>query len=636
VRIVPNRPQLDAFSADISLDGLSVAHANGLGYGAQGIINVPLAETIAFRVDASYDATPGFINQYGILARGPGSATIAVPLLADPSDVAHSPGIFYNRDGVNYNGVASTRAELLWEPVKQLQVNVSYQHSRAFGGGENIVTPDYAGGPDYLDPRITQPAAGEWDYVARTQTPWERAVDLTTVEASYDMGFATLNSATGYYDSGGHLIVDWTGYLSSFPGAPYYVGVPTNPRFLSPSLTTDADETFSQELRLASATGGAFDWAVGAFYLHQNRKANWQIYSPGATEQGTAADDELIPRTGPDGLNFVLFRHQDFTDKSLFSELTWHLSNRMQITAGARQFWEDIDVFQFSEGYGYNYTVENDESNSTSAHVFKLNASFDLSESNRLYATWSQGFRRGGVNSFPLTGGAAEPSSLLVYRPDTTNNYEVGFKGILAKQLLYTFDVFDVDWKAAQLDTFTPINLWPVVVNSNGARSRGVEMDVTFKSLDDRLTATISGAYVDAKLTSSFSLNAAFGVPIVGTDGSRLPGSPQSSVALLLSYEQQLSSQATIKYSLTGSYNGNVITDLQGARDYLHIPSYSLWNASVMFNRSKHWAVGLFGNNLFDKQVISGELNYNLPTTQYDFRYVGQPRVVGIRLNYSY
>ena len=48
-----------------------------------------------------------------------------------------------------------------------------------------------------------------------------------------------------------------------------------------------------------------------------------------------------------------------------------------------------------------------------------------------LYATFSQGFRRGGANAIPTSGFFEElnPETVQFYKADTVNNYEIGVKG---------------------------------------------------------------------------------------------------------------------------------------------------------------------------------------------------------------
>jgi outer membrane receptor protein involved in Fe transport len=636
IRIIPNRPQLDGFTVDFTGEGSSYDHAEHLGYRAVGIVNAPINDAFAFRADASYQEIPGYIDQHGVLARGPGSNATAVPILANPSDVATSPGVFYTYNGVNYSGIASVRGDLLWQPAQAFHADLSYEHARAFGNGFSADNSGYPGGVDSIDPRIIQPRLGDYQSISRGLNPWSRQVDLTALELSYDTGFATVTSATAYYASKGLVDFDVTPEVVNYGPilTPYYAGQPYNPRLLCPGLVSDSDHTVTQELRLVSNAGKTIDWSVGAFYLHQDREGDLNFYLPGTNAETLASGSPDIVTTSPDGESFYEYSSQRFEDKSVFGEVTWHITARAQVTAGARQFWDDFHAAQETGSYVFVYNVTTLESNAAADHIFKLNTSFDITDNSRVYATWSQGFRRGGTNVFPLQGIVAEPSSLLLYVPDKTDNYEFGFKGKVGGRLLYTVDVFDVEWTHAQFDTRTPVNGWPVVENSNGARSRGAEFEATIKALDDRLTATISGEYSDARFSKDFILKTEYGF-IGGQSGDRLPGSPKTSAALVVSYDQPLSPDRTITYSVNGSFTGDVVSDVKTSESYAVLPAYSLWNASVMFGRHEGWKVGAFANNLFNKRVEYGNVNYPL-APEFDLRYVGQPRQIGLRIQYAH
>ena len=163
-----------------------------------------------------------------------------------------------------------------------------------------------------------------------------------------------------------------------------------------------------------------------------------------------------------------------------------------------------------------------------------MNLSYDFIADNQFYATFSQGFRRGGANAFTLSGPFAEPAELETYKPDTINNYEAGFKGrIFSGRFQYSADLFYDQWNNPQIGTITPYNGWYVVVNGAGAASRGVELELS-GSITKELSFSLGYAYANATLTQSFCLpsgDAEGGtVPcgIRGINGEQLPGAPQN------------------------------------------------------------------------------------------------------------
>jgi outer membrane receptor protein involved in Fe transport len=97
---------------------------------------------------------------------------------------------------------------------------------------------------------------------------------------------------------------------------------------------------------------------------------------------------------------------------------------------------------------------------------------------NLVYATWSQGFRRGGVNALPPTenGGYVTPPALSKLAPDTANNYEVGAKGTVDNRLRYATAIYDIEWHNIQEGVdLTPLVL-PGALNIAGTPKSSVAL----------------------------------------------------------------------------------------------------------------------------------------------------------------
>lgn len=90
-----------------------------------------------------------------------------------------------------------------------------------------------------------------------------------------------------------------------------------------------------------------------------------------------------------------------------------------------------------------------------------------------------------------------------------------------------------------------------------------------------------------------------------------------------------------ITYSISANWSGDVLNDLPSSQNFAVLPAYSLWNASVTFGGRNGWRTAIFANNLFDKRVEYGAVNYPL-APEFDARFVGQPRQVGLRVEYRY
>jgi iron complex outermembrane recepter protein len=649
IRLIPNSPKLDEWSGSVEASGTDTAHSDDAGYMGSVLLNAPLGPIAAIRMSGQYQYQPGFINQYGIMARQ-GNLITGVPVLADPSNVADSPAVYYNKKDANYDDVSSGRISILLQPSDTLRFELDYNVSYVEGVNFMQDNPTFAGGPAPWDPRITLPATGNYQIDSPTLAPYFRHTNLVNLDASYDAGFATVSSTTTYGETYAVTGGDANALILGLPATylPYYTGNPINPRYVATMNDTDGENRLTQEVRLVSKTGEHFDYVVGTFFEHDNRKLDWDIYEPGTTAQ-TRASGGYVVTTSPDGHTFFEHAPQTFKEEALFGELTWHLTPLWQITGGSRVFHQTLTQNQEFTSYIIDLTGGNSSSTSLTDHIFKLNTSYEFTDRQHVYATFSQGFRRGGVNAFPLSGFYQESPAILDYKPDKANNYEVGVKGAFENGFRYSADVFYIDWQNPQIGISTP-NTWPVAVNGKSAVSKGVELEAHTPVFTPNLNLSLGYSYTDARLTQSFCLPVGNGtgapngfIPcgIQGLNGERLPGTTQSSGSATLTYTQSLAQPRSIVYTLNADYRGSSLNSLGTiANNYtpVTLPGYALVNASITESLNRHLRIGVFGSNLLDKRAVVGapqrgvEFLGNLANVYS----INRPREISLHVSYDW
>ena len=647
IRIIPNEPQLNTWEADITGTGARLDHSSGTSYTASGLLNVPIGSVAALRITGKYDHQAGFIDQVGILERS-GPSLTDPPVLADPGNTLTSSGVYSNEPDFNYTLVRSSRISLLVQPTDDLKVDLAYDYAGFNGVGGPTTNPNFPGGPNPIDPRITFPAGGPYQLIQASTEPYNRKSDLVSADISYDAGFATLSSTSTYYDTDGQTVTDLSYAIFNYEPAfsSYYTGNPVSPRLLWQNVYGDTTHTFSQEVRLVSKTGRNVDYTVGAYYENQRTDLTWNIYDPGLytyTLSTVPTGGPVIPPASGHGYTQVSAEH--FTDKSVFTEATWHIAARLDATVGARLFKQDFSETQDFVDTGYFASAADGvSSNSTSKHVFKANLSYQFIDGHRVYATFSQGFRRGGANAFPTAGVLAESPALSEYKPDEVNNYELGVKGRFPGGARYSFDVFYIDWTNPQIGTSVP-NGWAVVVNAPKATSKGVEFELHTPLLISNLEFGVGYTYADATLSESFCLPTGAGGPGIvtpcglnGASGSQLPGSPRSSGNATLTYNQALGQSGRLVYSLNETYKGSIINTLpvQGFT-VKELPAYALLNGSIDWSLD-HYSLGIYGTNLTDHRAIYDDngADPRIVGSLADLRTINRPREIGLRGSYRW
>jgi iron complex outermembrane recepter protein len=360
IRFIPRRPEFDAFDAELSVTGSDTEHAERFNDDVHGMINIPLEDNFAARIVAGTQHLSGFIdapNLWALNAQG-------VPLPDIPGNLDSGPKIAPEKKGVNSSNQSYARAALRWEPTDKADLQVDYLHQSTTMADSQQVTPNWPGGcrdqtavnqglpvPCAGAPSSTFYAApgGPYTTAAFALQPYDDKLDLASLVATVDFGFASMTSATSYYDDGSLTVGDETGGLADIGGPnfdnfpPYY----NYPRFLGVTPTSTATRSYIEESRLASSGKHLLDYVIGVFY--QNQKIDTDVSGP---IPGLQAFDAYIgqPYTSPFGdVANIQLRDTGFDDTALFGELTAHATDNWQITLGGRVFHQTFSDRFFGE-----------------------------------------------------------------------------------------------------------------------------------------------------------------------------------------------------------------------------------------------------------------------------------------------
>jgi outer membrane receptor protein involved in Fe transport len=721
VRLIHNLPDSQHLAGEFWTDLSGTQHARNPSYSFGGLLNVPLAENLAIRGNIEYRKLSAFTDA---LNEAKFDANMQ-PILPPGANPVTSDQVYGFRRGVDASDSLSGRLSMLWRATERFSALFAYQHqldnSDGFSGQQTAYAAytDPATGTSYPGNPGARNATNK--YVANE--PMTRRVDLGAVTLTGDLGFATVTSSTSYVNNRYNDIVDETSTeenAAKLPfGAYYYGGYPRGTSLL---FDFGTDKSFVQEFRLVSPQSSVFDWIAGAFYRHETTHLEDPITIPGLKAWGLlpgsatlynqyvqayyagcptfATYDQAVAAPAPCGRGGVppsklptdriynLIRDTGFHDKALYGELTYHFTDRWQLTGGTRFFWNDfsqssvqylpIDGARFStsgtdpNGSGVSPLQQSSDHN----HIWKLNMSYEVSPALRPYATWSEGYRHGGANSFAI--GKCIYCELngnqIPYQPDTARNYELGLKGVVGSWLRYSASAYRVDWRNIQLNTYTLRSSTGVVLNGKDARSQGVELEVTAQATD-RLSVTAGYGYTDAKLTNNFIQGF-----YVGRSGDPLPGVPKQQATLAVDYVEPLREAMSLQLHLDGSYQSSVTSNINnlyvgtsGGCDPANPPScaitaepyptwrtnyrvfggFTLLNVAAILALNEKLSLRFFVDNVTNNQGITtwtaryspsidvpgfnGQPN-NLvhPSGANYMDYVMRPRTIGLRLRYRF
>lgn len=663
IRFMPNQPQFGQFSGYVTASSGKTEGAGSFNNSFSGVVNIPLASKLALRLVAGEQHDAGFITDVGLAERqGTGLLAPPVPRVAgDPtSGFVIAPAL----RGANSSGQTYGRAELKWDPTERINLELTYLHQATdvadaqysnptWPGGQQNLASGYTGPiPPYANASYTVQPGGTYRDTALIQQPYHDKIDLGSLDASFDLGLATLTSTTSDYDNKTAGIFDNT-YQWYIPGGTNFLTYYNNyPRAIAVGDQTYQDKSFIQELRLVSNGHHTLDYVAGLYFQRETGNSLQLQYFPGIQQYysaigATSANPQLGDMSLDANMNTV------FTDRALYGQLTWHITHAWQVTGGARVFSQSFAV-NFSEelpfcgaacGNQYGaFSVFNTQS--AHKHLFMLNTAYDITPQMKVYATYSEGFRRGGATGLPPVGIYASEPKYFTYSPDFTKNYEVGIKGVVASRLMYTADVFVINFNNFQFDSYSPSGL-PAVYNGSTARSKGAELQLTAR-LTPRTTASFGYSYTDASIISPTDIYdlPAFGgpgsTPVLAVSlptGTRLPGVPKNSLTASLDYRLPLGSTGwTTVFHIDGMYHSSA----EGSIPAVYVsgwtmPSVKMINAKITFDTGHHWSFNIFGTNLTSDPDYSGAVGVqDSPANTLHYRNVARPRTIGLSVRYDF
>lgn len=596
IRYIPNRPNPDKWEGTFHARVYDVAEAKDPGFVVDGAINIPIIPgKVAFRSATGYFNDPGFID-YIYLLKQPGISnpqprrpgTFFGPI-GTPAEIAAN---FTTYEDANFEHTFTTRNQLGIYPTDWLKLTLSYVHQRTDTNGRQANGGGVFGTGKYEAP---------WRYLE----PANRKTDLFAAELEVDLGgIAQLVSATAFTRQKFRSQTDVTDLLLDLD-----YDYELFPNFSGYTRSNGQNEQFNQEIRLVSTHGGPISWVLGGFYNRLETESDYREIVPGYPAWAG------INR--PDEVEYASFVNTKTVEKAVFGEVTLQPLDALTLTAGGRYFKYDafaiggqaLPLFQpFPQ---INFRSRSGDT-ADDGFVWKFNGSYKFSPDLMVYATYSKGYRIGGVNRvapcvLPLPPGqnlCALPDE-LGYRPDTTENKEIGIRASLfGGKLRTTLSAFHIDWSGIQLRGQTQNGAIGIIVNGGKAVSKGIEWTFNARPIEG---FTINGnfSYTDAYLTEGVPrlMQVSGGGRVDAVAGDRLPGSTRYSGSIGANYEFPVG-EDTMTLSWTTTYTGDILTRVGARAGGEKLPAFTTMRGSIAYRLDETLEFRLYADNIFNKFAV--------------------------------
>jgi iron complex outermembrane recepter protein len=602
IRIITNRPNSDAFEAGWDAE-VNAIDGGDRGSVLEGFVNIPASERAAIRLVGWAEEQAGFIdNVYG---------ERTYPSSGITDDNADRVKENYNV-GHTYGARAALRIDLndTWTVTPSLMG----QYARTAGL--------FAFDPQVGDLQVThwmpETNTDQWVQAAATvegrisnldivyTTAYlERTMEGRQDYADYGYFYDVLyGSGTAFYDNLGNLI---------------------NPA----QWVFDEHEyrKTSHELRISSPAENRMRFIGGLFYQRHTDDIYQRYIVHGL-------DDDLEVSTLEDTV-WLTSQIREDVETALFGEVSFDFTDQLTLTGGLRLFETEsslLGFFGFGAGFSTSqgeFTCFSPESHARDApctdvdksfeeegSTHRLNLEYQFDSDRLIYATWSTGFRPGGVN---------RRGDLPNYDADFLTNYEIGWKTEWNDSLRWNGAIFLQQWEDFQY-TFIAAGSsgLPQIQNAGNADILGVETDFTWLATEN---LRISGAatWLDSETTEDTEF---------APSGTTLPTSPDVKANLVGRYEFGLGNWDAFAQGAV-AYQGEATVDLGLALGTLEAFTTLDFSAGV---EHEGFRFSAYLNNATDERGIvaryvecaistCGAQPYDVPI---------QPRTVGLRIGRSF
>jgi outer membrane receptor protein involved in Fe transport len=673
VRIISNKPDPTKFAAGYDLQGNDVDHG-GAGYEAEGFVNIPLSSFAAIRLvgwdehDGGYISNVAGTNQSACIVNG----VRTFPTWSGQND---APNANYPTPlpcptvGVIGAG-AITNAPWLKSDYNTVDTKGGRGALKIDVGDNWTVTPTIMAqdlsteGFFGYDPGVGDLQVVHFGPENSDDSWYQTALTVEGKVSNFDLVYAT-----GYMKRTSHAVADYSDYSEFYDrvygSGVHWVGNNGTP-IMPEEFVIDGGyfEKWSHELRVSTPADEPVRATVGLFIQRQLHDI-WQlytmpgygytsVYSPPVPGPNAFADSISVP--GFPGAIWLTDEQRVDRDQAAFAQVTWDINAQWALTGGERYYRYDNSLLGFF-GSSPSYPVlgspcpappstkfapctDLNTSVSGDGTVPRVNLTYKLTPDRMLYATYSKGFRPGGVNRV---------SGAPPYAADYLTNYEIGWKTQwLDRRLRWNGALFWEDWKNFQFSFLVPPSI-TAIANGGDARIKGLENELQWVATD-HLLLTSNLTLLDPVLTTNYCgisgvtscanlvtpepfLPGGQWVGPLAPAGTNLPVVPKFKGNIVARYtfgaikEFAPFAQASYVYQTqTAPQLRADVTDILGMQ-----PAYGLLDLAAGFDRD-NTNVQLYVSNATDKRAQLSRFSQTNPVADNQVYIIpAQPLTIGIK-----
>jgi iron complex outermembrane receptor protein len=386
---------------------------------------------------------------------------------------------------------------------------------------------------------------------------------------------------------------------------------------------------FSQEFRLSSVVDGfgTYDnrltWVAGIYYFTDDAKRY---------DAFPATPDSILyfPPLGgaPDTSAFNVEVNTD--SYAVYGQATYALTDDLNLTLGLR-YTEDDKDFDY-EAFSPSplppipapFKVGDDlEFDSTDP---RITLDYHIDEEVMVYATYSTGYKSGGVQ---YAVGVPD-QALDSFDEEELTNYEVGLKSRFWEQRLQlNATAFYYEFKDQQVQSIILVNDAPAALTQNAAESdmTGVEVELTVLPTES-LSLDLRYAYLDAEFDEFESVGDDF-------SGNTMPAAPEHAYTVSATHVTELAEWGTLSLNARYAWRDEQYFNFANT-ELAFQDDYGLLNLAAWWDLPDgHTRIRAFCDNCDDEEYMITFTAFPEPFGG-GFRNWGRGRHYGLELSYDF
>jgi len=383
-------------------------------------------------------------------------------------------------------------------------------------------------------------------------------------------------------------------------------------------------KVWSEEFRINSNSEGKLQYTAGVYWFAQKG------YEPTTNTAYELSNAEATMFGLPSGAFLINRNRSNNSGIAGFGELSYLLTPKLKATFGLRYDHEKREaIFNgFGDAMLLNGVVTDIKPNITANGTYsavspKLSLSYAINDLSNIYASFTRGFRAGGINASSLPAGVRQ-----TFNPEFSNNYELGYKAfLLDKKLNVGASAFLIQWKDLQFyNLVAPFTY--ARENVGDAQSAGFELEITaIPAKGLQLDGSFGYNPTEYKGFNLKRVNFGTGVETTtAIGGNSLSNAPSHTIFLGAQYEYTIATK--LKAVVRGEVRniGSYYTDIQNK---IEQPTYTVINSRIGLTYDKY-SLFFWGQNLNNERYLA----FGNPDSSFGRSVrTAAPRTVGVTLS---